>query len=82
MQIDSSAYVEDALTGKRYTVDTVGNCKFSPDTTQVPLGRKHEFQLVFANVPSTLTRINICESDSSQWKFYGVDVSEKIEVTY
>lgn len=80
MQIDRRAYIENVYTGERYTVCDVRNCKFSPDTTNVPLGYKHDFQLLFVGVPDTLTRINFCESDSSQWKFYGVDLSEKIEM--
>jgi TPR repeat protein len=80
MQIDTSAYIEDAFTGKRYTVSRLHNCKFSPDTTHVRWGHKHAFRLYFANVPDTLTRINFCESDTSNWKFYGIDISNKIHI--
>lgn len=80
MQIDTSAYVEDIYSGKRYQVSRVRNCKFSPDTTHVSMGHKHEFHLIFANVPDTLTRINFCESDTSQWKFFGIDLSNKIHI--
>jgi TPR repeat protein len=80
MQIDTSAYIEDAFTGKRYTVSRLHNCKFSPDTTHVRWGHKHAFRLYFANVPDTLTRINFCESDTSNWKFYGIDLSNKIHI--
>ena len=77
MQIDSSAYVENAYTHERYRVSNLRDCKFSPDTTNVKWLSIHKFVLLFANVPDTITRINFCESDTSDWKFYDIDLSNK-----
>ncbi len=77
MQIDSGAYVENAYTHERYRVSNLRDCKFSPDTTSVKWLDIHKFVLLFANVPDTITKINFCESDTSDWKFYGIDLSNK-----
>lgn len=80
MQIDSSAYVENAWTKERYSVTRLQDCKFSPDTTHVRWHDIHRFVLQFADVPDTLTKINFCESDTSSWKIYGIDLSNKIHI--
>lgn len=80
MQIDRSAYIEDLLSGECYRVHDVIDCKFSPDTTMVPLGNKKQFALVFEGVPQTICKINLFESDTSDWKFYGVHVEDKIQI--
>jgi hypothetical protein len=80
MQIDSSAYVENAWTKERYSVTRLQDCKFSPDTTHVPWHDIHRFVLLFADIPDTLTKINFCESDTSDWKLYGIDLSNKIHI--
>lgn len=80
MQIDSSAYVENVWTKERYSVTRLQDCKFSPDTTHVQWQQTHRFVLLFADVPDTLTKINFCESDTSDWKLYGIDLSNKIHI--
>lgn len=80
MQIDSSAYVENAWTKERYSVTRLQDCKFSPDTTHVPWHDIHRFVLLFTDIPDTLTKINFCESDTSDWKLYGIDLSNKIHI--
>jgi TPR repeat protein len=80
MQIDSSAYIYDIQSNTRYTVNRVINCTFSPAYTSVPLGTKHQFGLVFEGVPDTISCINLCESDTSQWKFFGVHLEEKTHI--
>lgn len=80
IQIDSSAYVENAWTKERYSVTRLQDCKFSPDTTHVRWHDIHRFVLQCANVPDTLTKINFCESDTSNWKIYGIDLSNKIHI--
>ena len=80
MQIDSSAYIYDIQSDTRYTVSEVINCTFSPAYTSVPLGTKHQFGLVFEGVPDSISCINLCESDTSQWKFYDVNLEEKIHI--
>jgi hypothetical protein len=77
MQIDSNAYIENAYTHERYRISNLRDCKFSPDTTSVKWLDIHKFVLLFANVPDTITKINFCESDTSDWKFYGIDLSNK-----
>jgi hypothetical protein len=77
MQIDSNAYIENAYTHKRYRISNLRDCKFSPDTKSVKWLSIHKFVLLFANVPDTITRINFCESDTSDWKFYDIDLSNK-----
>ena len=77
MQIDSSAYIENALTKEQYRITRLQDCKFSPDTTYVRWHETHRFVLQFADVPDTLTKINFCESDTSNWKIYGIDLSNK-----
>lgn len=81
MQIDKSAYIEDVHTGIRYTVDSLINCFFSPMRYAVPLGSTHQFGLVFNDVPQHITLANFCESDTSQWKFFGVHLEDKIHIT-
>ncbi len=80
MQIDSSAYIYDIQSDTRYTVSDVINCTFSPEYTAVPLGTKHQFGLVFDGVPESISCVNICESDTSQWKFFGVHLEEKTHI--
>ncbi len=77
MRINSNAYVENAFTQERYPISNLQGCKFSPDTTSVKWLDTHKFVLLFANVPDTITKINFCESDTSDWKFYGIDLSAK-----
>ena len=80
MQIDSSAFVENNRTKERYRVSALSNCKFSPDTTKVPWGKSHKFTLSFAGVPDTITSLNFCESDTSDWKMYGINIQDKIHI--
>lgn len=80
MQIDKTAYIQDVHSGECYRVYDLIDCKFSPDTTMVPLGNKKQFTLVFESVPQTISKINFCESDTSDWKFYGVHVEDKIHI--
>lgn len=80
MQIDHEAYVENASTQERYTISNVYYCKFSPDTTLVPLGTKHYFALAFAGVPDTVNVLNFYENDPSDWNFLGIHVEEKIRL--
>lgn len=80
MQIDSSAFVENALTKERYRVSALENCKFSPDTTQVAWGKSNKFTLIFEQVPDTIQMLNFCESDTSQWKLYGIHLEDKVHI--
>jgi hypothetical protein len=80
MQIDSSAFVENALTKERYRVSALENCKFSPDTTQVAWGKSNKFTLIFDQVPDTIQMLNFCESDTSQWKLYGIHLEDKVHI--
>ena len=80
IQIDSSAFVENALTKERYRVSALENCKFSPDTTQVAWGKSNKFTLIFDQVPDTIQMLNFCESDTSQWKLYGIHLEDKVHI--
>ena len=46
----------------------------------VPLGTKKQFALVFEGVPTTISKLNVFESDTSAWKFYGVNVEDKMHI--
>lgn len=81
MQIDTSAYIYDTQTGIRYKVKGLINCKHSPEQTSVPLGNTHHFALMFGEVPQTISMVNLCESDTSDWKFIGVDLSQRTHIT-
>jgi hypothetical protein len=60
--------------------DTARLLKESLEYTSVPLGTKHQFGLVFDGVPESISCVNICESDTSQWKFFGVHLEEKTHI--
>ena len=74
MNVDRNAYIEDAQSGERYTILDVNNCRFAPDTTSVSWGKSHDFSFVFPPLPKAVSRINICESDSSLWKWFGIKI--------
>ena len=80
MQIDSSAYIRDRATGVHYPIVGLINCKFSPAKTSVPLGTTHQFGLIFGEVPQTIQEVDLCESDTSQWKFFGIHLDEKTHI--
>lgn len=72
MNVDKKAYIEDAMTGEKYTIREVEGCRFAPDTTSVAWGMSHDVTLIFPALPESVTQINICESDSSLWKWFGI----------
>lgn len=75
MNIDRNAYIEDALTKMRYTICDVEGCRFAPDTTSLQWGMSHDFILIFPPLPTDVEQINICESDSSLWKWFGIRIN-------
>lgn len=72
MNVDKKAYIEDVATGEKYTIRDVEGCRFAPDTTSVAWGMSHDVTLIFPALPESVTQINICESDSSLWKWFGI----------
>ena len=76
MNVSHHAYIEDAFSKKRFTIIASENCRFAPDTTSVPWGMSHDFALIFPSLPDSVTCINICESDSSLWKWFGIRITQ------
>lgn len=74
MNVNRKAYIEDALTKTKYSIIDIEGCRFAPDTTSVPWGMSRDVTLIFPSLPDSVKRLNICESDSSVWKWFGVIV--------
>ena len=74
MNVDRNAYIEDAVTETRFTILDVDGCHFAPDTTSVPWGMSHDVTLIFPHLPDSVFNINICESDSSLWNWFGIRI--------
>lgn len=74
MQIDRKAYVRNSQTLQHYPISDVYNCAFSPDTTPVAYGHRHYFVLSFPHVPDTVSKIDFLESDTSDWKVFGIKI--------
>lgn len=72
MNVDRNAYIEDAVTKARFTILDVEGCQFAPDTTSVPWGMSHDVTLIFPPLPDSVIQVNICESDSSLWKWFQI----------
>lgn len=74
MQIDPSAYIRDVQSGETYHIQSLIDCRFSPDTTSVPFGTYHDFAWVFPALSDSSVLIDICESDTSRWKWMRVRI--------
>ena len=74
MNIDKHAYIKETYSGRKYRISGVKGCHFAPDTTSVPWGISRDFTLIFPPLPDSVTRIDLCESDSSLWKWFGIKI--------
>ena len=75
MQVSPQACLTDVETGHKYPLKGVEGCKLEPDTTSVPFGTSRDFALIFPPLPSNVKSIDIIESDSSQWQWFGVKIA-------
>jgi len=74
MQISPQAILQDPVHHFIYPVSSLSDCKFSPDTTQVAWGKSHDFALTFPAISDSTFTLNFCESDTSQWKVFGISL--------
>ena len=71
MSLDSTLYLENAITGERYPMGYYDACEFAPDSVPVKWGDTHRFMISFINVPDSAV-LSFVESDSSTWKLFGI----------
>lgn len=77
MNVDKHAFIEDPASKIRYTICGLDGCRFAPDTTSVPWGMSRDVTLIFPPLPEDVNTINICESDSSLWKWFGIRIDKQ-----
>ncbi len=70
--IDKDAYIRDKKTGKRLQIIKTENCNFAPNKSQIDRGETAQFVLYFPAISKNSREIDLIESDSSKWKFYGI----------
>lgn len=73
--ISPETYIEDKATGKKYRMTNCEGISRSPEKSYHPNGHGLvKFKLFFPSLPSTVTTIDLIESEESAWRFYNIRV--------
>lgn len=72
--IESEAYIRNRTTGDKLILIGVENCDIMPKWTSIALNETKTFSLYFPPIPKGTKEIDMVENDSSEWKFFGIQL--------
>ena len=75
MTISPNTYIVSFNTGKKYSMIRAEGIPIEPQKYYFNSAyEKVQFKLIFPALPQNTTKFNLIESESSSWKFYGIEI--------
>lgn len=72
VNIDKAAVI--VAQGKKYALIKTENISYAPEKTEVGYGQTIKFKLYFQPIPKNTVSFDLIENESSEWKFYDIEL--------